>query len=232
MADLDDSGMHNGPHRRVASEAIEDEPSPPCYNGASREGTKFSESGVAANLQLIKELDADHITKNYSEAPGIKREADGGDILRTPVATKTNGEMATPSTIRMDTGMDESTPLSRYSSRQAKPIERYTPEEVKTPSKAAVRSKASPHRTSSEPSGQTAATSVKSRRSSSNTSGTTHQIAGGALRHNIAHEMPAVRLNSVGSDAGGDSDIDADEKFARELQAAELGLRRRASMRA
>ncbi|RVX67359.1 hypothetical protein B0A52_09140 [Exophiala mesophila] len=233
MGDLDDPEMHNEAYRRAASEAIEDEPSPPCYNGASREGTKFSESGAAANLQLIKELDADHVTTtNLSDNIGIKREADGSDILRTPVATRTTGELATPSTIRMDTGMKETSPPSRYSSRQAKPVERYTPEEAKTPSKTAVRSKASPLRNSSEASGQTAVTSVKSRRSSSNTSGTTHQIAGGALRHNMAHENPAIRLNSVGSDAGADSDMDADEKFARELQAAELGLRRRASMRA
>lgn len=85
-------------------------------------------------------------------------------------------------------------------------------------------------RDSSATSAHSSAISVKSRRSSSNTSGTTHQIV--AMMNKSARSRDdSVRPVSHGS-LGGESELDADEKFARELQAAENGLRRRASVRA
>lgn len=73
---------------------------------------------------------------------------------------------------------------------------------------------------------RTLETSGKSRRSSSNTSGTTHQALAMSTKPEQAREVLINRSSAS------DDDMDADEKFARELQAAENGLRRRASMRA
>jgi len=120
---------------------------------------------------------------------------------------------------------------SRQSPRQSKQVERFTPEDHRSPSKVPPKPVRSERRASSAASGQTMATSTKSRRSSSNTSGTIHQMAGIEARHDISREASA-RPVSRGSTVGGESDLDADARLARELQAAENGLRRRTSMRA
>jgi len=120
------------------------------------------------------------------------------------------------------------TPRSRQSSRQPKHVERFTPEDKRSPSKAFPKTRID-RRASSAASAQTFVTSIKSERSSSNTSGTTHQMAGLTASRRSASRDGDVRPVSRGS-TGGESD--ADEKFARELQAAENGLRRRTSMRA
>lgn len=127
-------------------------------------------------------------------------------------------------------GAANSTPRSRHSSRQAKQVKRYTPEEKRTPTKPYPKPARSDRRASSAASNQTVVTSMKSRRSSSNTSGTTHQIAAMKPRPNASRDVSARPASRAST--GGESDVDADERFARELQASENGLRRRTSMRA
>lgn len=117
-------------------------------------------------------------------------------------------------------------PVQRHSSRQPKQVERYVPDAQHSPTKPPPQPPRGERRGSSSASGQTMVNSVKSRRSSSNTSGTTHQIAA-AMKQ--ASSPGAVRPVSRGSTA--ESELDPDEKLARELQAQEHGLRRRQSMR-
>jgi hypothetical protein len=118
-------------------------------------------------------------------------------------------------------------PVQRHSSRQLKQVERYVPQDHRSPTKPLPKPASNDRRGSSATSGQTMVTSVKSRRSSSNTSGTTHQIA--AIIKRAASQEVAVR--PVSRDSTAESEPDADERLARELQAEEHGLRRRQSMR-
>jgi F-box and leucine-rich repeat protein 10/11 len=117
-------------------------------------------------------------------------------------------------------------PAQRHSSRQPKVVERYIPDDHRSPTKPQPKAANSERRGSSAASGQTMVNSVKSRRSSSNTSGTTHQIAA-ALKQAGSPSIKA-RQGSRGSTVESE---DPDEKLARELQAEEHGLRRRQSMR-
>jgi hypothetical protein len=117
-------------------------------------------------------------------------------------------------------------PAQRHSSRQPKQIERYVPAIHKSPTKSQPKPTRSERRASSAASGQTMVDSVESRRSSSNTSGTTHRMAG--TTKEASQEVSGPRA-SRGSTV--ESEPDADEKLARELQAEEHGLRRRASMK-
>lgn len=117
-------------------------------------------------------------------------------------------------------------PMQRHSSRQPKLVERYVPDAQVSPTKPLPQPSRGERRGSSAASGQTVVNSVKSRRSSSNTSGTTHQIAATMKQ---ASSPGAAGPASRGSTA--ESDLDPDEKLARELQAQEHGLRRRQSMR-
>ena len=118
-------------------------------------------------------------------------------------------------------------PVQRHSSRQPKQVERYIPDDSRSPTKALPKPARDERRGSSATSGQTMVNSVKSRRSSSNTSGTTHQVA--AMMNQGTPPGTAARPVSRGSTA--ESDLDPDEQLARELQAEEHGLRRRQSMR-
>ena len=109
----------------------------------------------------------------------------------------------------------------RFSSRPPKQVDRYNPSDFQSLSKPTSAGR----RGSSATSGQTIVTSTKSRRSSSNTSGNTHQIGVTAVKLE-ASGRPVSRGSTTAS-----SEIDADERLARELAAAEHGLRRRTSMR-
>jgi F-box and leucine-rich repeat protein 10/11 len=125
----------------------------------------------------------------------------------------------------------------RHSSRQPKTVDRFVPEAHRSPSKPRVSSSA--RRASSAVSGHTIVAIAKSRRSSSNTSTTLHN-GGSALLSKDAdgstdangNDLIQARPGSRGRESTVESELDADEKLARELQAEEHGLRRRQSMRA
>jgi hypothetical protein len=120
---------------------------------------------------------------------------------------------------------------SRQSSRQPKLVDRYVPETNQVMLKPTSKpGKADRRYSSSGASGETAGGSDKSRRSSSNTSGTTHQMAATLQNGGIRSRENSVRPGSRGSTALG-SEGDGDEQFARELQAQENGLRRRTTSR-
>jgi hypothetical protein len=115
----------------------------------------------------------------------------------------------------------------RHSSRQPKQVERFVPADHRSPSKV---QQASVRRASSAVSAHTIVNSVKSRRSSSNTSATLMN----GVHISTKNGMPsngAERLGSQGRESTADSELTADERMARELQAEEHGLRRRQSMR-
>ncbi|KIW59485.1 hypothetical protein PV05_03932 [Exophiala xenobiotica] len=184
------------------------------------------------------------IAVETAETVDIKMEHDqadtivvGGDVTES-VASRHDSAFATPVPIKNGSSVNgdhsaiaTSTPGSRQSSRQHKQVERYTPEDKRSPSKTYPKPPRSDRRGSSAASAQTAMMSEKSRRSSSHTSSTLHQMARvGMLAGHSASIEASARPNSSGSTA--ESDVDADERFARDLQAAENGLRRRTSMRA
>ena len=115
----------------------------------------------------------------------------------------------------------------RLSSRQSKPIERYVPDDHRSPSKIPLFSAEVDRRGSSAVSVHSLMHSVKSRRSSSNTSGTIHVMA-----TQIEKAPNANGEGRAGSrESTAESELDADERMARELQAEEHGLRRKRSMR-
>lgn len=119
-------------------------------------------------------------------------------------------------------------PLSqRHSSRQPKQVERFLPDDHRSPSKSQP---ISARRASSAVSIHTVINSVKSRRSSSNTSAT---LLNGV--HVASKEQAPLdgltRAGSRGRESTAESELTADEKLARELHAEEHGLRRRQSMR-
>ena len=115
----------------------------------------------------------------------------------------------------------------RLSSRQSKPIERYIPDDHRSPSKIPPLPAEADRRGSSAVSAHSLMHSVKSRRSSSNTSGTIHVMS--TQIEKARNGDGERRADSRESTA--ESELDADEKMARELQAEEHGLRRRQSMR-
>ncbi|KIX98422.1 uncharacterized protein Z520_05723 [Fonsecaea multimorphosa CBS 102226] len=172
------------------------------------------------------------------EAALIKSEHDPNVGPADTSSLKQNNNLSTPNTSQNGapvngdfSGPHAWTPGSRQSSRQPKHVERYTPEDKRSPSKPYPKTQRNDRRASSAASAHTMVTSIKSERSSSNTSGTTHQMAGIMTSRRSASLEASARPVSRGS-TGGESDVNADERFARELQAAENGLRRRTSMRA
>lgn len=253
LDDLIDPALMNGNgiETDMQDEAVEDyyghEYHGEMQSRLSREDTKTSET-EAANLQLTKELDAEQfpvdpaieaasLVQVKSEQESIESNSMGASgILDTASIPLTNGDVSTPTTasrpkptVNGDFSGTPVTPGSPHSSRQPKIVVRMTPEEMKSPSKVYVKSPAE-ERGSSAVSGPSAVMGGKSRRSSSNTSRTTHQIAGVTGRRGGSVEESQHRVSREST--GAESDLGADEKFARELQAAENGLRRRTSMRA
>lgn len=236
----------------MQDEAVEDyypeEAHDEIHSRTFREDTKMSET-EAANLQLTKELDAEQFPIDPAlggpTMAQVKSEMDltengglsGNGTVDAGSAPLANGDVSTPiatksrtSKVNGDFSGSSAAPGSRHSSRQPKAIERFSPEDTKSPSKVYVKSPAKDRRGSSAASGHTVVMSGKSRRSSSNTSGTTHQLAGMPPRRSASVEEPGRPVSRAST--GAESDLDADERFARELQAAENGLRRRTSMRA
>lgn len=131
--------------------------------------------------------------------------------------------------ITIQTPHASTSPVSqRHSSRQPKQVDRFVPDDHRSPSKALPNSA---RRASSTISGHTLLQSVKSRRSSSNTSNTVHVISNTLAPGKTQSGGDAVRPGSRGRESTAESELDADEKMARELQAEEHGLRRRQSMR-
>lgn len=163
----------------------------------------------------------------FSNIPPHMRQSPEVDISYSPITV--DGTIAeTPEKIDIKTEETDATLTGpQHSSRPSKQSDRIvTDRPSRSPAKAV--SNAEGGSRASSFSEQTTETGVKSRRSSSNTSGTTHRVATANVRR--TSQDTSVRPISRGSSAG--SDMDADERFARELQAAENGLRRRASMKA
>ncbi|ETN39333.1 uncharacterized protein HMPREF1541_05556 [Cyphellophora europaea CBS 101466] len=115
----------------------------------------------------------------------------------------------------------------RHSSRQPKQVQRFIPEAHRSPSKAQPNPA---RRGSSAVSGHTVINSTKSRRSSSNTSATIFNGLSASTKGQATVEAIA-RPGSKGRESTAESDLDPDEKLARDLHAEEHGLRRRQSMR-
>ena len=176
------------------------------------------------------------IDPSLDDSALIKTEQDSSTIVVHSTSVNHSSALSTPAPVRNATSINGDysggygwTPGSRQSSRQPKHVERFTPEDKRSPSKPFPKSQVD-RRASSAASAQTVMTSIKSERSSSNTSGTTHQMAGllASSRRSGSRDGDA-RPGSRGSGAG--TEADADELFARQLQAAENGLRHRASVR-
>jgi F-box and leucine-rich repeat protein 10/11 len=183
----------------------------------------------------IKEVELD--TGMVVVSKSVKEEPDLAEVTAKPFSVQQGRSASSPllkkenatawqNNQEAGTKRTSMSPAQRHSSRQPKQVERYVPENHRSPTKLQSRPARSERRASSAASGQTMVNSVESRRSSSNTSGTTHRIA--AATKEASQEASGRRV-SRGSTV--ESEADADEKLARELQAEEHGLRRRASMR-
>lgn len=133
-----------------------------------------------------------------------------------------------PEITAVKTPVASASPVSqRHSSRQPKQVERFVPDEHRSPSKPLA---GSGRRASSAVSGHTIINSVESRRSSSNTSATL--MNGIHVPNKESRTMDGVvRPGSRGRESTAESELTADEKLARELHAEEHGLRRRQSVR-
>ncbi|OAP62061.1 hypothetical protein AYL99_04264 [Fonsecaea erecta] len=243
LEDLIDPALINGDTSQLAHD-VDDEtfhtPGPandgsPTSEDKHADEDVFMTNGVGENTAVVDPA----LESMEEEAALIKTEHDPTAGSADTSALNENNNLSTPNTNQNGAPVDGEisghyawTPGSRQSSRQPKQVERYTPEEKRSPTKLHPKPQRNDRRASSAASVHTVVTSVKSERSSSNTSGTTHQIAAILTsRRSASLETPA-RPVSRGS-IGGESDVNADdEKFARELQAAENGLRRRTSMRA
>ncbi|EXJ76391.1 uncharacterized protein A1O5_00899 [Cladophialophora psammophila CBS 110553] len=239
LEDLIDPALTNGDASQLANDANEEAyPTPgPSKNECPADDTKHEDGDVSLTNGVSQEsVPIDPALGNTEEeATPIKIERD-----QTAVSADSNqnGNVATPTTIPNGgsvkgefSGPNTWSRGSRQSSRQPKQVERYTPEDKRSPSKPYPKPQRNDRRASSAASAQTVVTVIKSERSSSNTSSTTHQMAGMIASRRSASREASVRPVSRGS-TGGESDMNADERFARELQAAENGLRRRTSMRA
>ncbi|KIV83470.1 hypothetical protein PV11_05491 [Exophiala sideris] len=256
MDDLIDPALTNGDSFEVVLDAVEDDFHTPAPFGdefvvEEAEGSDDIEEEATHDPidgEIIDTIVVDPalgaMAAQAVEAVNIKTELDHGEYLHlkdgnaTESTTPRNDSaFATPGPIKNGCSVDgdysgpaDSAPRSRQSSRQPKEIEMYTHDDARSPSKPYPKPARSDRRASSAASAQTMVTNIKSRRSSSNTSSTIHQMAIMMTRRSVSREA-SVRPVSRDS-TGGSSDLGADEKLARELQAAENGLRRRTSMRA
>jgi hypothetical protein len=255
LEDVIDPALMNGDASQLSQEAIEDDPhTPGPFNddieaeSAGRQLNDMTDSHSRSDDQvLLIDSTEDAAADLAIQSPDIKMEHDHNEYHtsnegpeRFSTAVKANGVFATPGSAKAGSSVngDYSGTLnsglrSRHSSRQPKQTERYSPEDNRSPSKTHPKPSESQRRASSAASAQTTATSVKRRRSSSNTSGTIHQMASMAGMAGIKvgrSPFPDASARPVSRDSG--SDLGADEQFARQLQAAENGLRRRTSMRA
>ncbi|KIW41221.1 uncharacterized protein PV06_06796 [Exophiala oligosperma] len=186
------------------------------------------------------------IAVQATETVNIKNEHEAGDVVMVDgdvaeaTTSRNNSAFATPGPIKTGSSVNgdysaiaSSTPGSRQSSRQPKQVERYTPEDKRSPTKAYPKPPRSNRRASSAASAQTIVTNPKSRRSSSHTSSTVHRDAIAMLRgRGASTEISISAARPVSRASTAESDLDVDEKFARELHAVANGLRRRTSMRA
>lgn len=201
--------------------------------------TDYTEAPVNTETTIVKS------TETELPASNVKVETDlegtiptdawtpilGNQPNFSPLTAASQPELDNPGKPEQPTNRE--TPFaqaSRHSSRQPKQVDRYVPEDNRSPFKTNAKVGRGERRASSSAvSAHTIISTTKSRRSSSNTSGTTHQVGMMGLKRRTSRET-SVRPISRGS-TGQESDMDADERLARELQAAENGLRRRTSMR-
>ena len=237
MDDLIDPALMNGDVFEMGDDADNDDfhtPAPYATEGIEHDDR------VDEDVPMTNGFESETIAVDpaLQDTAGIKSEHDPSTIVVNSVRADQIDHNSTPSTIRNGSVVNGDysgtygwTPGSRQSSRQPKHVERYTPEDKRSPTKPYPKAQVSDRRASSAASAQTGVTSIKSERSSSNTSGTTHQMAGIMASRRSASLEASARPASRDS-TGGDSDLGADERMARELQAAENGLRRRTSMRA
>ncbi|KAI1609707.1 JmjC domain-containing histone demethylation protein 1D/E/F [Exophiala viscosa] len=256
LDDLIDPALMNGDSFEAVLDAVEDD-----FHTPAPFADEFVVDGVDGSDDIEKEANDDPIegeavdtiivdpalgaiAAQAVEVVNIKSELDHGEYLplkdgnATDSTTPRNDSaFATPGPIKNGfsvngdhSGSADSAPGSRQSSRQPKQVEMYTADDTRSPSKPYPKPARSDRRASSAASAQTMVTSIKSQRSSSNTSSTIHQMALMMTRRSASRE--ASRRPVSRDSTGGSSDLDADERLARELQAAENGLRRRTSMRA
>lgn len=197
-------------------------------------GIMHAASSIDPMLQALAPLDTSNVHVKQEASPQAYEQIPQ-DLSLATFATPVRPSIEKPSyspidSPHPDTPMDGIGPhaTSRHSSRPTKQTDRFNLDDYKSPSKPTP----NPARrtSSSVVSAQSLHTTVNGRRSSSNTSGTTHQIAAAMVKRRTSGEMSARPL-SRGSTAN-ESELDADERFARELQAKEHGLRhRRTSVR-
>lgn len=194
---------------------------------AKNENEEISSTKPEDVVSPVK-LEADFENGNIAEA---LTPVSGNQPNFSPLTTISHNDLDTP--VVNDEHVNGDTPVvraSRHSSRQPKHIERFVPENNKSPSKVHQKAEKNQRRASSSAtSAHTIISTTKSRRSSSNTSATTHQVGMMAMKRPVSRDT-SIRPVSRGSTVQ-ESETDADERLARELQAAENGLRRRTSMR-
>lgn len=200
--------------------------------------TQFSTTDTKNSIDdlIDPNLEVAHVVQNRVPEPLLTaqvtnlRQSPDHDISYSPITV--DGQPI-ESTEKSDVDMIDMpviTPVSRQSSRPPKAVDKYIPETFRSPSKSVSRAVKSEHRDStSGESDHMIDTFDEIRRSSSNTSGTIHQAVAAVLKRKASRELSG-RPVSRGSTIESERDAD-DERMARELQAAENGLRRRPSVR-
>ncbi|OAL38541.1 hypothetical protein AYO20_02191 [Fonsecaea nubica] len=187
--DLIDPALTNGDASDLANDVDEETfHTPGLVNNRSPagDGEHVGEDVSAANEDDSKLIPIDPaLGTTEEEAVPIKSEHDQVAGSVEPSALQQNNTLSTPNAGQNGTAASGElsgpytwTPGSRQSSRQPKQVERYTPEDKKSPSKPYPKPQRNDRRASSAASAHTVVTSIKTERSSSNTSGTTHQMAG------------------------------------------------------
>ena len=177
--------------------------------------------GLGTSASAFVKPDPEHSSPNMLHQPSIEIGADFA-VPEHAIDDSEAKPVQTPHASMSPTSQ-------RHSSRQPKQVERYIPEHYRTPSKPSLDSL---RRGSSAASAHTVPASAKSRRSSSNTSNTVHVASSIIPIPKVLSGGEALRAGSRDREDTEESELTADEKLARELQAEEHGLRRRASMRA
>lgn len=202
------------------------------------EETQFSAIDTKNSIDdlIDPNLEIAHVVQNRVPEPLMTaqvtnlRQSPDHDISYSPITV--DGQPI-ESTEKSDVDMIDMpviTPVSIQSSRPPRVVDKYIPETFRSPSKSISRAVKSEHRDStSGESDHMIDTSDEIRRSSSNTSGTIHQAVAAVLKRKASRELSG-RPVSRGSTIESERDAD-DERMARELQAAENGLRRRPSVR-
>lgn len=154
------------------------------------------------------------------------RQSPEHDISYSPITVDGQPIESTENTDMDMMDVETAMPSSRHSSRQPKPVDRYVPEDHRSRSTSITTPLKIEQRASSNSVPEPTIEEIKQDRRSPS-----------AMFHSATSEIkrrPSLETSTRPISRGSttESDMTADEKMARELQAAENGLRRRTSVRA